>query len=330
MGRLSHKRGFATASAATAVTAAATATVTLGCALSLLACSGPGGSPGGGTGAGGFDLGTTSGPAWVMPTTALASPFSADSATAGAPVIDVSHASEGYVAASATSDARLKLQVASGDMNYNYDLPSDGSAIVAPLNMGSGSYLVRVMQNTSGNNYVEITSQSVDVALASEFEPYLRPNVFCDYDDSSACVAKARELVGDAENEGDVMRDVCIWVATNISYDYDKASELSGTSGYVPNPDRTLEEGTGICFDYASLSAAMLRSLGIPCQVVTGYVSPNGVYHAWNMVCVDGSWTSVELSVSADEWSRVDLTFAAAGAGETVGDGSSYTDRYVY
>lgn len=302
------------------VTAAA-----LTCALALAACSGATTSA-----ADGFDEGTTSGPEWTEPAEVLLAPFDADAAAAGAPVIDVSHASEGYVAASATSDARLKLQVSSGEMSYNYDLPSDGTAVVAPLNMGSGSYRVRVMQNTSGNNYVELYGVTADVQLASEFEPFLRPNVFCDYSAESSCVARARELAAGAANEGDVMRNICIWVAQNITYDYDKAEELSGASGYVPNPDETLASGTGICFDYASLAAAMLRSLGIPCQVITGYVSPDGIYHAWNMVYVDGSWTSVEFAVSADTWSRVDLTFAAAGAGSTVGDGTDYTDRYVY
>lgn len=294
-------------------------------ALTLVACSDT--TP---SAAAGFDEGTTSGPAWTMPPEVLLAPSEADAAAAGSPVIDLSHAAEGYAAASAVSDARLKLQVSAGDMSYNYDLPSDGGAIVAPLNMGSGSYRLRVMQNTSGNNYVELYGVSEDVQLASEFEPFLRPSVFCDYSADSECVARARSLVEGASNEGDVMRSICIWVAQNIKYDYDKAAELSGTSGYVPSPDQTLASGTGICFDYASLSAAMLRSLGIPCQVVTGYVSPDGIYHAWNMVYADGSWVSVEFSVSANEWSRVDLTFAAAGAGETVGDGTDYTDRYVY
>ena len=76
----------------------------------------------------------------------------------------------------------------------------------------------------------------------------------------------------------------------------------------------TLASGTGICFDYASLGAAMLRSLGIPCQVITGYVSPDDVYHAWNMVYIDGEWISVEISIKPNSWTRVDLTFAASGA----------------
>ena len=315
MGWLSHSR----------VARRALAVLALGCCLALPSCAD---SPAASADA--FDPGQTEGPAWSMPASMLGTPFSADAASAGAPVIDTSHAAEGYLAASAVSDSRLKLQVSCGEMSYNYDLPSDGTPVVAPLNMGSGTYRLRVMQNTSGNNYVELAGVTVDVALASEFEPFLRPNLFCSYDEASACVAKARELAGDAANEGDVMRDVCLWVAQNVSYDYDKAEELSGTSGYVPNPDETLASGTGICFDYASLSAAMLRSLGIPCKVVTGYVSPDGIYHAWNLVYIDGSWTSVEFSVRAGEWSRVDLTFAAAGAGDTVGDGTSYTDRYVY
>ena len=226
------------------------AAAALACALALAACAD--GSPA--ASADGFDPGTTSGPAWSMPASALLAPFSADAASAGSPVIDASHASEGYVAASATSDARLKLQVASGDMSYNYDLPSDGTPIVVPLNMGDGAYRIRVMQNTSGNNYVELHAVDLDVTLESEFAPFLRPNVFCDYDDASASTAKARELAADAANEGDVMRDVCTWVASSITYDYDKAAELSGTSGYVPNPDETLASGTGISVSYTHLT----------------------------------------------------------------------------
>ena len=186
------------------------------------------------------------------------------------------------------------------------------------------------MQNTGGSNYVEIAATTVDVSMASEFEPFLRPNVFCSFADDSACVQLARELAADAQNQGDVLRSVYRWIQDNISYDTGKAAELADATGYVPDPDATLESRTGICFDYASLAAAMLRSLGIPCKIITGYVSPDGIYHAWNMVYIDGEWISVEISVGPDSWTRIDLTFAAAGAGSTVGDGTDYTDRYVY
>lgn len=116
----------------------------------------------------------------------------------------------------------------------------------------------------------------------------------------------------------------------NVSYDNDKASKLKQATGYVPNPDKTLTSKKGICFDYASLGAAMLRSVGIPTKIVTGYVSPDQIYHAWIMVYIDGTWKNAQFSVDKNTWSRVDLTFAADGDNKDVGDGKEYTDRYVY
>ena len=107
---------------------------------------------------------------------------------------------------------------------------------------------------------------------------------------------------------------------------------MSVQSGYMPDPDETLKSGLGICFDYASLTAAMLRSQGIPTKVIFGYVSPNGVYHAWNMFYTEESgWVTVGFEVAGDDWNRIDLTFSANGADQTfIGDGSNYTDVYEY
>ena len=250
--------------------------------------------------------------------------------TSGKDVIDVSHVNDGYVCAHEKSEARLKFQVTKGDATYNYDLPADGTVTVYPINMGDGEYLFRIMQNTEGSNYIEIDRAEADVKLSSEFAPYLIPNVFCDYDENSACVKKARELAAGAKDEAQALEAVCTYVVKNVSYDNDKAAELSTSTGYVPDPDETLAEGKGVCFDYASLGAAMLRTLGIPVKIVTGYVSPGDLYHAWIMVYADGEWKTGEFSVSRDTWSRVDLTFASTGSTEFTGDGASYTDRYVY
>lgn len=305
----------------------------LALALTALAgCSAPdGNASGSGNGKEGSSESSTSGPPFQRPPLAL-SPFDAEAAASDHDsLIDTSSASLGYVAASAQNNSRMKLLVVKGEAQYNYDLPGDGTVVVAPLNLGDGSYDIQVMQNTSGNSYVPINSVTVDVVLDSEFEPFLRPNIFCDYDEDSACVAKANELAEGAQNEGDVLRNVYTWISENISYDTTKAERLAEATGYVPNPDSTLAEGTGICFDYVSLGAAMLRSQGIPTKIITGYVSPDNIYHAWNMVYLDGSWKSVEVSVDPDTWTRIDLTFAAAdGSEQYVGDAKEYTDRYTY
>lgn len=293
--------------------------------LALVACGG------GGTG-GGSDEGTTSGSALNSPDkveVVKLDPASAVTQNDGS--IDTSKANEGVVMASATSASRLKFLVTCGDMSYNYDLPGDGTPITCPINMGNGSYTFAVMRNTGGSNYVETASTTADVQLVSEFAPFSQPNVFCDYDESSACVAKARELVAGAENQGDAVKAICNYVVSNVTYDTEKASQLSSATGYIPNPDATLASGKGICFDYASLGAAMLRSVGVPTKIVTGYVSPEDLYHAWILVYIDGSWSSAKFSVDRQTWSRVDLTFGADSSNVgLVGDGKTYTERYVY
>ena len=61
--------------------------------------------------------------------------------------LDVSCLDQGYVAVSAVSNMRLKFQVVHDDATYNYDLPNDGTPTLYPINMGSGQYRFRVMQN---------------------------------------------------------------------------------------------------------------------------------------------------------------------------------------
>lgn len=291
--------------------------------LLLVGCGGPETTP---------ELeGETGGDPFSPPQQIVLSTFDRSAASgANNALIDVSSAAQGYVGAAATSGSRLKLQVTKEGQSMNYDMPSDGTPVVVPLDMGDGQYTIAVMQNTSGSRYAELYSTSVNVTLESEQAPYLVPNLYCDYDANSAVVAKARELTQNAENEGDALRMIYAWIENNVTYDNAKAEQLNGKSGYIPNPDDTLQTQTGICFDYASLAAAMLRSLGIPCQIITGYVSPDGIYHAWNMVWIDGEWRTASFSVNPHDWTRVDLTFAANGASDTIGDSSNYEQRYVY
>ena len=198
----------------------------------------------------------------------------------GEPAININHVQDGYVVAQASSATRLKFQVRQEGQIYNYDLPNNGIQTVYPLNMGNSYYKFRIMQNVSGNNYFELYSIGADVSLTSEFAPFLIANLYCDYNKSSACVNKAYELTKQVSNVAEAVKVICEFVATNITYDSTKAKELAHKSGYIPNPDETLAIGKGICFDYTSLSAAMLRSLSIPTKIVTGYVGCDKVYHS--------------------------------------------------
>ena len=123
---------------------------------------------------------------------------------------------------------------------------------------------------------------------------------------------------------------VYAYIVDHIAYDTPKA-ETIGT-GYLSDADETLATGKGICIDYAVLAAAMLRSQGVPTKVITGYVAPNDLYHAWNMIWLEETgWITVKIEVDRETWTREDLTFAAGGAdAEFIGDGSNYREYKTY
>ena len=221
------------------------------------------------------------------------------------------------------------MQIVCGEDKYNYDLPNDGTATFFPLNMGNGTYTFRLMEQVGDSKYACIGSEDRDVTLKDEFQPYLRPNQMVNYNKSSDCIKKVKELAASCTTDADIAAAVYDYMVKNIQYDTEKAATVQ--NGYLPSPDETLKTGKGICFDYASLAAAMLRSEGIPCKLITGYVGEE-TYHAWNSFYVESEgWITVEIRAKADEWQRVDITFAAGGmsAGEIQND-SEYTTRFTY
>lgn len=245
-------------------------------------------------------------------------------------LVDVSAVSEGYVAVSAKSDSHLKFQVIQGDSTYNYDLPNDGTETIFSLQSGDGLYRFRVMENVMDTKYAELFATEAEVALQDEFQPFIRTNQYANYQADSDCVIKAKELAAEATTPVEVAHNIFAYICDNVTYDQEKAINVE--SGYIPSPDQTMAEGKGICFDYASLAASMLRSQGIPTKIIFGYVAPGDLYHAWNMFYTEETgWITVEYQVTGGEWNRIDCTFAANGADPTTtGDGTSYTDVYVY
>ena len=244
--------------------------------------------------------------------------------------LDLSSLEKGYVAVSATSEHRLKFQAIFGEETYTYDLPSDGTPRIFPLSCGDGNYRFRVMENVTDKKYAEVYATECSVKLLDEFQPFIRPNAYVPYSASSECVKKAAELAAGVSSEIELVAAVYRFIGATVKYDTYKAETV--VSGYLPDPDETMRTGKGICFDYAALAASMLRSQGIPTKEIFGYVSPNGLYHAWNMFYTDESgWVTVSFETDRNDWNRLDMTFAANGTDDRfIGDGSNYSDLYWY
>lgn len=246
--------------------------------------------------------------------------------------VDISDADSGVVKVSYKgSCGNVKVRITMGENVYDYCLY--GGSAVYPLQSGSGEYNVKVLENISGKTYAIALDESFSADDISEFSPYLLPTQYINYSQTDSCVKKAAELCAGCDSDAEKIAAIFAYVTDNISYDKQLAASVK--SGYIPDPDSTLAKGTGICFDYASLFAAMCRSQSIPTKLVMGYVQGN-MYHAWNEVYTkETGWVTLDLFIEKNKWNLLDPTFYASAdnksdAAEYMSDRDSYSAVYYY
>ena len=119
------------------------------------------------------------------------------------------------------------------------------------------------------------------------------------------------------------------YIITNIKYDTEKANTVK--SGYLPSIDEILKTNKGICFDYASIMASMLRSQDIPAKLVTGYSSKLNVFHAWNEVYTEETgWIKLnEMYFDGFQWRLMDSTIASSGKQSNSPKVMEYTNKLI-
>ena len=249
--------------------------------------------------------------------------------------VDASNLSEGYIMVKYTGgkSVRIKVQITkSGGTTYTYDLNNAGTVETFPLTEGDGTYTVKVFENTSGTKYAQAFSTSVTMTLRNDFLPFLYPNQYVNYTMDSQTVAVGAQLCTNKTDDLAKVTAVFDWVVDNFTYDYDKAATVQ--SGYLPVVDTVLAARKGICFDYAAVMTAMLRSQNIPCKLVVGYAGT--AYHAWISVYTkESGWVDNVIYFDGNTWKLMDPTFASNGHRSDaimkyIGDGSNYKTRFSY
>lgn len=125
--------------------------------------------------------------------------------------------------------------------------------------------------------------------------------------EDAAVISIAQQLTANSANDYDKAAALHDWVCSYLYYDED------GLSSDITIPYQATEvikNQKAVCLGFATLYAALCRSLGIPCNVVSGYAlgigndkvwSDSNIYtdyqnHAWNEVYVDGRWVIVDTT----------------------------------
>lgn len=246
--------------------------------------------------------------------------------------IDASNTGDGYVMVQykgSVDKVKLRITIPDGTI-YTYTLRGT-SYETFPLTGSNGAYHLEVLEHVKDNSYAIAFSQDMDVTIEDEFKPFLYPNQYVWFTEDSKAVKLGKKLSGKSSDDLDYVKNVYHYIIEHITYDKKKAEDTP--TDYLPDLDETLDTGKGICFDYASLMAAMLRSQSIPTKLEVGYSGE--AYHAWVSVYIKGKgWIDKIIEFDGKNWSLMDPTLAANNStkavGKYIGDGSNYIVKYSY
>ncbi len=204
------------------------------------------------------------------------------------------------------TDGTYKVQTI--DVNGNKKNVAADEVTHLPI-YSDGTYIVRVLRKQADSNLHDIVwKKTIEVTGCKQ---WLGSSEIVDMDESinmlNSDVVK-NILSQDAEYK--IAQAAFHYLDDNWTYNYDRAA--SARSWYTPNNDNNFAENSGICYDYASAYAAIMRTAGIQTKVIFGYVqtSKGPVYHAWNEINLYGKWYIVDACWGEYAWTRFERSIS--------------------
>jgi transglutaminase-like putative cysteine protease len=138
-----------------------------------------------------------------------------------------------------------------------------------------------------GIGWAEVTGE----ATADRYTEMLE---FTGYVPADRKLARTAGALRQDNDPVDAALAACRWVHEKLNYQ-------PGSTGVHTSAVEALEAGEGVCQDYAHLTLALLRQMGIPSRYVSGYLLPNqsieikqtvqGQSHAWIDAWTGGWWS---------------------------------------
>ena len=127
-------------------------------------------------------------------------------------------------------------------------------------------------------------------AVVDKFDEVLSPT---HYTPRSSRLRRVGERIAKYNDPQDAVIAAADWVNSELDY-------VPGTTGVHSSALDALREGKGVCQDFAHLTLAVLRGIGIPSRYVSGYLHPqrkapigetvDGQSHAWIQAWTGGWW----------------------------------------
>lgn len=193
-----------------------------------------------------------------------------------------------------TENKTIKIMIQNDSEKSFYDLKQFSQY---PLTFGNGNYIIAILENVDGTKYKSISAKKIDVAMDDLTKVYLNPNQMLNWNENMEAINKAKELTNGLTSSKEKAFAIYEYIVKNVKYDYAKINSIDNT--YTPDAESTFKSNSGICSDFSTLYAVMLRSVNIPTKYLKGNRTDITAYHAWNQVYLEES----------NEWVTVDITY---------------------
>jgi len=216
---------------------------------------------------------------------------------------------------------KTKLMIAKGQDKYTYGLSPDKRQEAFPLQMGNGNYKITVLEQVGGTKYKPVKEADVTLRLTNGGQVFLNSIQNIHWNEGDKAAQLAKKLTQSASSDEKKVQAIYDYIVGTIRYD--EALAARELTDYLPDINRTLSGQKGMCYDYASLFASMLRSIDIPAKLVMGSSDYVDVYHAWNEVFLNGQWVTIDTTVDAS-WKSSGTAF------QMIKDASRYTATKYY
>ena len=214
-------------------------------------------------------------------------------------IINTDNISNGYYTINYNNqnNKKIKIGIIFNDkikQYYNYHLKTNTNY---NFDYGDGKYTIIVYENTRKNLYKRIATTTVDVKIENNLSSFLIPTYEISFSKEDLVSQTAQNICKNYKDNEDKVIQIQKYIKNNIKYDYTFTNKLNKSipKNYLPNSNKTLLTKKGVCYDTASLFAAMCRSQNIPCIIEKGYYK--GIYHAWNKVYINNKWYKVDPSI---------------------------------
>jgi transglutaminase-like putative cysteine protease len=161
-----------------------------------------------------------------------------------------------------------------------------------------------VVRDTGNTDDVAPGAQQLPVPqLPDDTLVYLLGSRYCETD---KLMEQAWSLFGNTPLGWGRVQAICDYVHQRITFGYQYANATKGAA-------QALEEGRGVCRDYAHSAVALCRCMNIPARYCTGYLGDIGVpysdapmdFSAWFEAYLDGRWYTFDARHNTPRIGRV-------------------------